>query len=142
MQRHKEDMDAEDLTATDEDIKEKVRRDSLTALTDGDRPHPSGRTGVRLQWDPDEGVRPLFTQANEFIGAEITPSAYLAIAIHSTMYLHPVLIEKVMAESDGDGPPPEAEIRETLADLTERFAPEEGEAVDMPEDLLWRLRSS
>ena len=124
------------LTATDEDMKEEVRRDSFAALTDGGRSHPSERTGARLQWDPGEGIQPIYTPRNELVGVEITAEAYMAIAIASTVRLYPAIMELASEESEGDGPPTRGEIGAMLENLTDRFAPEEGDAVAVPDGFL------
>lgn len=106
---------------------DRIEEEHGEALADG------GRSGVRLQWDPGEGIEPMFTPANEFVGAVISREAYLGIAIRSTMYLYPALIEKVNGRADGHGPVSLKDVRAALEEIIEEFSPEDGTAVDVPE---------
>lgn len=99
-----------------------------------------GQRGVRLSWDPGHGIQPEYTHRNELVGVTITHEAYMAIALQSTVWLYPMLIEKVRQRTEEEGnvlTDPE-DVKDVLEDLREEFSPEDRPAVDVPEDLFDR----
>lgn len=104
----------------------------VDVATDGGRPDE----GVRISWNPGEGIQPEFTPANEFVGAVITREAYIRLALEATISMYPRLVEAAAEAGDGHGPASTDEIAEMMNSLAETYGIREESYVDLDLDRL------